>query len=140
MHLYREDHPLNVKRGGVCIAYKTSLPLKIKNIHYLQECINFEIKIKDKHEILFHYATHLTKVKMIFSHLLITSNLILIQLSATNLNSDLSKINAWVNQWKMTFNPAPNKQPQEVTFSHKTKKISHPPLNFSNNSVQQVQF
>ena len=28
-----------------------------------------------------------------------------INLSATNLNSDLSKINAWANQWKMTFNP-----------------------------------
>ena len=47
-NLYREALPLNVKRGGVCIYYKISLPLKIKNIHYLQECINFEIKIKDK--------------------------------------------------------------------------------------------
>ena len=47
-NLYWEDHPLNIKRGGVCIYYKISLPLKIKNIHYLQECINFEIKIKDK--------------------------------------------------------------------------------------------
>ena len=45
---YRGDHPLNVKRGGVCIYYKISLPLKIKNILYLQECINSEIKIKDK--------------------------------------------------------------------------------------------
>ena len=45
--LYRKDHPLNIKQG-VCIYYKVSLPLKIKNIHYLQECINFEIKIKDK--------------------------------------------------------------------------------------------
>ena len=63
-----------------------------------------------------------------------------INLSATNLNSDLSKINAWANQWKMTFNPDPNKQAQEVIFSRKTKKISHPPLNFSNTSVQQVQF
>ena len=39
---------MNIKRGGVCIYYKISLPLKIKNIQYLQECINFEIKIKDK--------------------------------------------------------------------------------------------
>ena len=63
-----------------------------------------------------------------------------INLSASNLNSDLSKINAWANQWKMTFNPDPNKQVQEVIFSLKTKKISPSPLNFSNNSVQQVQF
>ena len=62
-----------------------------------------------------------------------------INLSATNLNSDLSKINAWANQWKMTFNPDPNKQAQEIFF-RKTKKISHPPLKFSNNSDQQVQF
>ena len=61
-----------------------------------------------------------------------------INLSATNLNSDLSKINAWANQWKMTFNPDPNKKAQEVIFSRKTKKIPHPPLNFSNNSVQRV--
>ena len=44
----RKDPPLNIERGGVCIYCKYSLPLKIKNIHYLQECINFEIKIKDK--------------------------------------------------------------------------------------------
>ena len=61
-------------------------------------------------------------------------------LSATNLNSDLSKINAWASQWKMTFNPDPNKQAQEVIFSRKIKKTSQPPLNFNNNSVKQVQF
>ena len=63
-----------------------------------------------------------------------------INLSVTNLNIDLSKINAWANQWKMIFNPDPNKQAQEVIFSRKTKKISHTPLNFRNNTVQQVQF
>ena len=45
-----------------------------------------------------------------------------INLSATNLNSDLSKINAWANHWKMTFNPDPNKQTQEVIFSRKIRK------------------
>ena len=54
-----------------------------------------------------------------------------INLSATNLNNGLSKINAWANQWKMTFNPDPNKQTQEVIFSCKTKKTSRPPLNFN---------
>ena len=47
-NLYREDHSLNVKSGVVCIYYNISLPLNVKNIRYLQECINFEIKIKDK--------------------------------------------------------------------------------------------
>ena len=56
------------------------------------------------------------------------------------MNNDLSKINAWANQWKMTINPDPKKQAQKVIFSRKTKKTSHPPLNFNNNTVQQVQF
>ena len=63
-----------------------------------------------------------------------------INVSATNLNSDLSKINAWVNQWKMNFNPDPNNQAQDLILSGKIKKASHPLLNFNNNSVKQVQF
>ena len=47
-NLFREDHPSNTKRGGVCIYYRNSLPLKILGIHYLQECINFEIMIGGK--------------------------------------------------------------------------------------------
>ena len=43
-------------------------------------------------------------------------------LSATNLNNDLNKTNAWTNQWKMIFNPDPNKQAQEIIFPCKIKK------------------
>ena len=63
-----------------------------------------------------------------------------INLSANNLNSDLSKINAWANQLKMTFNPDLNKHAQEVIFSRKIRKTSHPLLTFHKNSVKQVQF
>ena len=47
-HLFRADHPSNTKRGGVCIYYRNSLPLKILNIQHLHECINFEIRIGGK--------------------------------------------------------------------------------------------
>ena len=47
-NLIRSDHSSNKKRGGVCIFYKNSLPLRVLSIHYLQECINFELKIGDK--------------------------------------------------------------------------------------------
>ena len=46
--LFRADHPSNTKRGGVCIYYRNSLLLKILNIQYLHECINFEIRIGGK--------------------------------------------------------------------------------------------
>ena len=41
--LLRADHPSNNKRGGVCIFYRTTLPLRVLNISYLSECITFEI-------------------------------------------------------------------------------------------------
>ena len=58
--------------------------------------------------------------------------------SALELNSDLAKINRWAFQWKMSFNPDPKKQAQEVIFSRKSKAISHPPLVFNNNNVIQT--
>ena len=39
--------------------------------------------------------------------------------SANHLNSDLSKIRIWSFQWKLSFNPNPSKQTQEVVFSYK---------------------
>ena len=39
-------------------------------------------------------------------------------------------------QWKMQFNPDPNKQANEVILSRKTKNSSHPPVAFNNNVVK----
>ena len=36
----------------------------------------------------------------------------------------------------MSFNPDPSKQAQEVIFSHKHQKISHPSIYFNNNPVE----
>ena len=47
-NLIRSDHPSNNKRGGVCIYYKNFLPLRLLNIQYLQECINFKLNIGGK--------------------------------------------------------------------------------------------
>ena len=46
--MIRADHPSKTKRGGVFIYYRNFLPLKLINIHYLNECITFEIKLGDK--------------------------------------------------------------------------------------------
>ena len=47
-YLLRADHPSNNKRGGVCIFYRTNLPLRVLNISYLRECITFEMSIGNK--------------------------------------------------------------------------------------------
>ena len=46
--LIKADHRSNTKRGGVCIYYRNFLPLKLINIHYLNECITVKIKLGDK--------------------------------------------------------------------------------------------
>ena len=47
------------------------------------------------------------------------------------------KVNEWALQWKMSFNTEPSKQTQEVIFSWKSKRATHPPLIFSNSNVSQ---
>ena len=59
------------------------------------------------------------------------------QLPAQNLNENLNKINRYSFQWKMSFNPDPSKQAQEVIFSRKLQKSVYPPLHFNNIAVTQ---
>ena len=54
-----------------------------------------------------------------------------VDISANELNNDLCQI----NKWKMSFNLDPSKQAQEIIFSRKTKKNSHPSLRFNNSIV-----
>ena len=37
--LVQADHPDNVKRGGVCIYYRESLPVRIKRLPYFKEAL-----------------------------------------------------------------------------------------------------
>ena len=48
-----------------------------------------------------------------------------ITLSAKNLNDYLKKINKCPFQWKMSFNPDPNKKVQDVIVSRKLNKPSN---------------
>ena len=55
--------------------------------------------------------------------------------SANELNKDLHKISEWVYKWKMSFSTDLNKQAQEVVFSKKLTKSSHPKIFFNNAPV-----
>ena len=43
--------------------------------------------------------------------------------TSQKLNNDLDKFSLWVNIWKMSINPDPPKQAQEITFSRKIDKV-----------------
>ena len=56
--------------------------------------------------------------------------------SNSQLNSDLAKISKWAFQWKMSFNPDPNKQAIEVRFSNKRDKENYQHVQFNSTDVQ----
>ena len=47
------NHPDNIKRRGVCIYYKESLPFQIINQHYLKEAQLLEMSYHNKKVIVF---------------------------------------------------------------------------------------
>ena len=64
------NNPTKTKRGGVCSYYHNSLPLKVIEIQFLNDCINFEIRIGGK-LCSFVYIDHLVKLEISLKHLLI---------------------------------------------------------------------
>ena len=66
----------------------------------------------------------------LFSKVIVKNN------SNSQLNSDLAKISKWAFQWKMSFNPDPNKQAIEVCVSNKRDKENYQPLQFNSTDVQ----
>ena len=60
-------------------------------------------------------------------------------ITADELNHDLGKISIWAHQWKMSFNPDPLKQAEEIIFSRKLKPCDHPPIYFNNVEVKRVE-
>ena len=63
-NLVRADNPTNTKRGDVCIYYHNSLPVKVLDIQFLNECLNFEIRIGGKCVALFVYIDHLVQLEI----------------------------------------------------------------------------
>ena len=58
--------------------------------------------------------------------------------TSQKLNNDLHKVSLWVYKLKMSFNPDPSKQAQEVIFSRKINELHHPPLFLNNSTIQQI--
>ena len=71
-NLIRSDHPSNTKRGGVCLYYKNYLPIRVLNISYLKECLNFELKISLRSLVpLLQFIGPQASLKTILKHSLI---------------------------------------------------------------------
>ena len=51
-NLVRADHPNDTKRGGVCIYYKESLPVRVINLSYFEEALLLEMTYHNKKVIV----------------------------------------------------------------------------------------
>ena len=49
-------------------------------------------------------------------------------ISAADLNHDLELMSQWAFQWKMAFNPDPNKQATEILFQHPVLSFNGSPV------------
>ena len=49
-NLVRADHPDNTKRGGVCIYYNESLPVRVINLPYFKETLLLEMSFIKKND------------------------------------------------------------------------------------------
>ena len=58
--------------------------------------------------------------------------------AAIDMNHDLKLINQWAHGWRMSFNPDPQKQAVEPTFSRKKNEIDHPVVLFNDTPVKKV--
>ena len=59
---------------------------------------------------------------------------------STVFDSTKTFVKNWAYQWKMAFNPDPNKQATEVIFSHKINTVNHPTLYFNASPVTTAPF
>ena len=83
----------------------------------------FLIYINDLPDGIIHCAKYLQMIHPSFQRCMTYK-------SASKLNDDLEKISYRAYEWKMQFNPDPNKQANDVIFSRKTNpnNLSHPPI------------
>ena len=84
----------------------------------------------------------ITSISKIFADISLFSKVQDINRSANELNCDLEKVSNWAYQWKMQFNPDPNKQANEVIFSRKSNSNSfpYPPVKFNENNITKCSY
>ena len=58
--------------------------------------------------------------------------------SASSPNNNLVKMRDWAFNWKISFNPDPTKQVEEVVFSRKIIPCTHPSLFLNNSLIEQT--
>ena len=58
--------------------------------------------------------------------------------AANDMNDDLELIKQWAHQWRMSFNPDPQKQAVAIIFTRKRNKIDHPVVLFNDTPVKKV--
>ncbi len=59
-------------------------------------------------------------------------------IAASDMNHDLELVRKWAHDWRMSFNPDPQKQAVELIFSKKKSEIDHPVILFNNIPVMKV--
>ena len=117
-NLARPDHPNNIKRGGVCIYYKESLPVRIISLPFLNETLLLEMSYNNK------------KIIASVIYRSPSQNNDEFQLLLTNLERSFSDINKWSND----INSTEGTNLFSLTSSNGFSQLINEPTHFQNNS------
>ena len=80
--LVRADNPSNLKRGGVCIYFKESLPLKVRNITNLHECLVCELFLNGRRSYIVSLYRSPSKSTDEYDHFITTFEQLMVHLTS----------------------------------------------------------
>ena len=135
--LNRCDHPENVALGGVCVYYKSNLPIILKpELTFLNECIVMELKVGNKRcfiTCLYRSPANNTKDKINEFVINLEKNIMSIDRKNPYVSFILGDFNAKNTNWWGNINDYQGTQIDQIASMHGYNQIINEATNFEPN-------
>ena len=97
--LLRADHPGNIKRGGVCVYFKESLPVTCLPKKYSKKCLIFQVSNNNKRGYVFSMYRSPSQTSDDFNSFTTNLDQLVIKISSTNPHFILMDFNTKSSNW-----------------------------------------
>ena len=134
--LVRTDDPLNIKRGGVCVYFKESLPVSCLPNPYLKECLLFEVSINNKRGYVVSMYRSPSQTSDDFNSFTTNLEKLVVNISSTNTHSILmiGDFNTKSSNWSSDTTTAEGAQLYYLTSLYGVKQVITEPTHILGNS------
>ena len=135
--LVSDDHPGNVKRGGVWIYFKKSLPVSCLPNPYLKQCLIFEVSINNKRGYAVSMYRSLSQTSNDFNSFITKLEKLVVNIFSSNLHFILmiGDFNAESSNWSSNdTTTAEGAQLDYLTLLYGMKQVITEPTHILENS------